>query len=214
MVDSPKLKLLKQLAKGLAAQFGNDCEVLIHDVSRKHTTGTIVYIENGHVTGREIGSSASGIALDALRHRETSNLQDKLAYLTRTDDGHILKSSTLFIKDDEGRPEYILSINYDITNLLLIDNAIGSLTACDNDKKSGNPERIPHDVNALLDELIEQSVELVGIPVPFMSKEDKIKAINYLNDCGAFLITKSGDKVSKYFGISKYTLYSYVDINK
>ena len=42
MVDSPKLKLLKQLAKGLAAQFGNDCEVLIHDVSRKHTTGTIV----------------------------------------------------------------------------------------------------------------------------------------------------------------------------
>ena len=47
-----------------------------------------------------------------------------------------------------------------------------------------------------------------------MSKEDKIKAINFLNDAGAFLITKSGDKVSKYFGISKYTLYSYVDINK
>lgn len=38
--------------------------------------------------------------------------------------------------------------------------------------------------------------------------------INYLNDAGAFLITKSGDKVAKYFGISKYTLYSYVDINK
>lgn len=31
---------------------------------------------------------------------------------------------------------------------------------------------------------------------------------------GAFLTTKSGDKVAKYFGISKYTLYSYVDINK
>ncbi len=47
-----------------------------------------------------------------------------------------------------------------------------------------------------------------------MTKEDKIKAINFLNDAGAFLITKSGDKVAKYFGISKYTLYSYVDINK
>ncbi len=27
----------------------------------------------------------------------------------------------------------------------------------------------------------------------------------------AFLITKSGDKISKYYGISKYTLYSYID---
>ena len=68
--------------------------------------------------------------------------------------------------------------------------------------------------NQLLDELIDQSVELVGVPVAFMTKEDKIKAIQYLNDSGAFLITKSGDKVSKFFGISKYTLYSYVNINK
>ncbi|MGL6217352.1 MAG: helix-turn-helix domain-containing protein, partial [Lacrimispora sphenoides] len=39
-------------------------------------------------------------------------------------------------------------------------------------------------------------------------------AIQYLNDAGAFLITRSGDKVSNYFGISKFTLYSYMDTNK
>lgn len=44
-----------------------------------------------------------------------------------------------------------------------------------------------------------------------MSKEEKIRAIQFLNDSGAFLITKSGDKVCKLFGISKYTLYSYID---
>ena len=38
-------------------------------------------------------------------------------------------------------------------------------------------------------------------------------AIQFLNDAGAFLITKSGDKISKYFGISKFTLYSYIDVN-
>ena len=38
-----------------------------------------------------------------------------------------------------------------------------------------------------------------------------MRAISYLNDTGAFLITKSGPKVCKYFGISKYTLYSYLD---
>jgi predicted transcriptional regulator YheO len=44
-----------------------------------------------------------------------------------------------------------------------------------------------------------------------MSKDDKIRAIKFLDDSGAFLITKSGPKVCQYFGISTYTLYSYLD---
>ena len=68
--------------------------------------------------------------------------------------------------------------------------------------------------NILRRHLIEESVALVGKPVPLMNKEDKVTAIQFLNDAGAFLITKSGDKVANYFGISKYTLYSYIDVNK
>ena len=110
---------------------------------------------------------------------------------------------------------YILAINYDITNLMAIDHSISSLISCPNEQdQEEQPSRITKDVNELLDELIKQSVDLIGVPIALMSKEDKIRAINFLNDAGAFLITKSGDKVSKYFNISKYTLYSYVDINK
>ena len=65
-----------------------------------------------------------------------------------------------------------------------------------------------------MDDLIEQSVVLVGKPVAMMNKDDKVRAIQFLNEAGAFLITKSGDKVSNYFGISKYTLYSYLDAGK
>lgn len=60
----------------------------------------------------------------------------------------------------------------------------------------------------------DERYALVGKPVPLMNKEDKVTAIQFLNDAGAFLITKSGDKVANYFGISKYTLYSYIDVNK
>ena len=35
-----------------------------------------------------------------------------------------------------------------------------------------------------------------------MTKEDKVKAIHFLNSNGAMLITKSGDKIAKHFGIS------------
>ena len=54
----------------------------------------------------------------------------------------------------------------------------------------------------------------MGKPVALMNKDDKVRAIQFLNQSGAFLVTKSGDKVAKYFGISKYTLYSYIDSNK
>ena len=36
-------------------------------------------------------------------------------------------------------------------------------------------------------------------------------AVQFLSESGAFLITRSGDKVSQFLGISKYTLYSYFD---
>lgn len=55
---------------------------------------------------------------------------------------------------------------------------------------------------------------MVGKPASLMSKDEKVQAIQFLNNTGAFLITKSGDKVSQYFGISKYTLYSYIKADK
>ena len=69
--------------------------------------------------------------------------------------------------------------------------------------KRDEVEKIPLNVNDLLDDLIEQSVKVIGKPLALMNKEDKIKAIQFLNEAGAFLITKSGDKISEYFGISK-----------
>ena len=107
------------------------------------------------------------------------------------------------------------AINYDITSLLAIEGSIHSLVSTGEAAgQSPEPESIPLNVNDLLDELISQSIKLVGKPVAMMTKDDKVKAIQFLNNAGAFLVTKSGDKVSRQFGISKYTLYSYMDASK
>jgi predicted transcriptional regulator YheO len=73
------------------------------------------------------------------------------------------------------------------------------------------PAPASRSVTELLDALIEQSIAAVGKPAALMTKADKIQAVRFLNDSGAFLITKSSDKVCKIFGISKYTLYKYID---
>ncbi len=206
------LPFFRQLAKALARQFGDNCEVVLHDLTTDDIEHSVVLVENGHVTHRAVGDGPSHVVLEALKfHMPIPG--DHLAYLTKTSDGRILKSSTIYIHDDnDSKVIGILSINYDITSMLLAEQAIKTLVANEDDAKE--PERIPQNVNDLLDDLIHQSVALVGKPVAMMTKGDKVRAIRFLNDAGAFLITKSGDKVSSFFGISKYTLYSYIDINK
>ena len=209
-MKASKLEMLKQIARGLAAQFGPNCEIVVHDLAASKVEHSIVHIENGHVTGRKVGDGPSKIVMEQMMSGN-DDPQDQLAYLTRTPDGKILKSSTIYIHDSNGKVTGILSINFDISALLMVENAISVITATHTPDRDEQQRITVINVNDMLEDLIEQSVALVGKPVALMNKEDKVKAIQFLSSHGAFLITKSGDKVAKYFGISKYTLYSYID---
>lgn len=209
-MDQAKKDFLERLAKGVAAQFGKNCEVVVHDLKSEDPNSTIVTIVNGEVSGRSLGDGPSHVVLKAL-HTDPDKLQDRLAYLTKTEDGKVLRSSTIFIRDEKGVPEAVFSINYDTSLFMaMVDNLSDFLTLSD-DPTAKDPEEISHNVNDLLDELIEESVRIVGKPVSLMTREDKVRAIGFLNDNGAFLVTKAGQKVCTYFGISKYTLYNYLD---
>ena len=65
LTESKRLELLRQVAAGIAAQFGSGCEVVVHDLSR-HPDHSIVAIFNGHVTGRKVGDGASHVVLEQL----------------------------------------------------------------------------------------------------------------------------------------------------
>ena len=208
------LEELKQVAKAVAGQFGSNCEVVIHEITEKKgkSSSSIVFIENGHVSGRKLGDGPSHVVLEQMAQAK-SDRKDQIAYLTSTPDGKLLKSSSVFIRDETGKICAIFSINFDISALSALSGTVSELIRTrDEDGKS--PERICSNVADLLDDLIRQSDLTVGKPVAMMTKEDKIRAIRFLDENGAMLITKAGDKISRHFGISKYTLYSYLDSSK
>ena len=211
MLKESEIKTLQKLAKGIAAQFGSECEVVVHRLSEQTMEHSIVAIENGHVTGRKMGDGPSHVVLEQLGKKIDPDQEDHLCYLTRTRDGKLLKSSSIYIRGEDGEVGAIFCINFDISALTMMEHSINELIS-PKDSSQKEPERITLNVSDLLDELIRQSVELVGKPVALMTKEDKVKAIRFLNQNGALLITKSGDKIAKHFGISKYTLYSYLDV--
>ena len=175
------LDLLRRIARAITEQFGGNSEVVVHDLRGGDAEHTVVVIENGHVSSRKVGDGPSRVVLEALKNR-SGRPADQLGYLTRTQDGRILKSSTVFLYDGAGEVEGVLSINYDVTELIMAERAIDSLLHHKQEQKA--PERIPQNVNELLDDLIEQSVALVGKPVAMMTKDDKIAAIQFLNNAG------------------------------
>lgn len=198
---------LCSLAHAIALHYGKSCEVAIHDLTVKNAAdSSIIYIENGEVTGRSVGDGASAVVLEELSQAEQTR-EDRVGYFTKTTDGKVLKSTTVYIRDEKGKAIAIFSINHDITALSVAAASLTELTA---PATASEPEKITPHVEELLDELLWKSTELIGKPVALMNKEDKQRAVRYLNSKGALLITKSGDKIATYFGISKFTLYSYL----
>ena len=201
------LERLKVIAHGLDIQFGPSCEVLIHDLQGDLDT-SLVYIENGTITNRHVGDGPSHVVLDVLNYDDGS--EGRFGYLTKTKDGRILKSSTMYIRDDNGNIEYLLGINQDITEFVMMHRSLESLIGI-GQAETGTVEKITTSVSELLDDLLLEAERLVGKPGPLMNKVERLKAISYLNEKGAFLISKSSEKIAEYFNISKFTLYS--DLN-
>ena len=75
------LSFLAQIAKGIAKQFGDNCEVVVHDLTKENLDESIVIIENGHVTNRKFGDGPSHVVLNALKG-DWTKLEDHLGYLT------------------------------------------------------------------------------------------------------------------------------------
>lgn len=199
-------QLLKQVMRLISYQFGNKCEVVLHDLTKDYSQ-TIVDINNGHVTNRKVGSCGSNLGLEVLRG--TVKNGDRFNYVTTTADGKILKSSSIYIKDDEGKVIGALCVNYDITETVQFEGYLKQFNQYE--LHQGQEEVFTNDVSGLLDYLINQAQQLIGTEPGSMSKVERIRFLRFLDEKGAFLITRSSEKVCDLLNISKFTFYNYLD---
>lgn len=204
-----QIEFYKRLAHSLALQFGPNCEIVVHDLETEDMDHSIVAIENGHVSGRKLGDGPSQIVLESM-HEDATEIHDRAPYLTKTADGKLLKSSTIFIRDDDGNPVGIMGINFDITLMKAFERSLEALTGT-GDKGYTKPEPIAKNIGDLLEDLLRECEQYVGKPAALMTKDERIRAIGYLDRRGAFLISKSSERACEFFGISKYSFYSYLN---
>lgn len=202
---------LTRLINMIAEQFGPRCEVVLHDLTKDYNH-TIVSIVNGHVTNRVQGGSGSNLGLPVLAGHKIDG--DVYNYVTRTKENKTLRSSTFYLRDDNDQVIGCICINYDISDLLVLQSALDDVTMYPSAKQDVEPEVFAKNVGEILDHLIEQCTEYIGKPGFEMSKEEKIDALAFFDSKGAFLISKAGEHLREYFNISKYTLYNYLEISR
>ena len=199
-------KMLCEIGECIAKQFGDDCEVVLHDLTRSYDN-TIVAIWNGHVTGRNVGDGGTDAGLAILRG--TAQPKDEYCYINRTKEGRILRSSSKYFLDEQGNAVGSLCINYDITALVAGQSAMMKLTSLD--KEEATREVLTSNIDELLEILMMEAVESTGHTLDTLDKEDKVAVVRYLDNKGAFLIKKSAERVADFLGISRFNVYNYLN---
>ncbi|WP_372751660.1 transcriptional regulator [Labilibaculum sp.] len=203
---NPALKPYVSVANMIGSSFGNNCEVILHDLSIPQKS--VVYVVNGHVTGRKVGQPFDHLLSIVLSSKDFKD--DYLSnYETDTADGRKIKASTAFIRDDKNYVIGALCINYDISMMESIQTFINDfkLTAAtiERESKPDAYESVTDTTNQLIKRIIGNA------DIKCLKRKGKISLIQFMKEKGVFQIKGSIDMVAELMNISKVTVYSYLD---
>jgi predicted transcriptional regulator YheO len=73
------------------------------------------------------------------------------------------------------------------------------------------PELFMPDVESMLGIHINEVVEGYAVPVALMKKEDKLVVVRQLDERGVFLVRGAVNAVAHALGVSRYTIYNYLE---
>lgn len=200
-------KLLIKFCDFLTHVMGPQTEIVLHDKA-----GTIIWIAQGHITGREVGQQELLPAMELVaKQRAAEGFDYTTGYKSFSRKGTPLRSSSLFFRDEEGRLDYVLCVNQDISAYVnlqqMLDAFIGDRPAV----AQVQPEQ------DTLDDVVMKMIlgEIARMkPSDIDSKEAKLRLIRRLNEKGIFGARGAVGTVCELLHIAQPTLYKYLQESK
>ena len=199
-----KLKAYFPIADMIVATFGSNCEAVVHDLAQPRTS--VVYVA-GQITGREVGQSFDHLIKNVLLNKKFHNDQVN-NYIFKTPAGRTIKSSSVLIRD-EGEVIGMLCVNYDITIWQEFYNSTAGFCDLDTSSPVTNDTNSDVDVTSIIDGLIDGILE--GFDPDKMTRKNAVELVRFMDEKGIFLVKGAIDKVAARMGVSKVTIYSYLD---
>lgn len=205
MISEELLQALKGIVLGMGKLLGEDTEVVLHDIEKKE----IVYIVNGHITGRYEGYRLESSVYDAV-----INLADQdghvIGYGSSSSKGNNLRSSHFVVPDEAGNPCALICINQDTAKLASICDTIYSMIRIRPLAHAEEPKREDENyIQQIMQQVIADSIEKMK-PTAIDTKEGKMEIVRRLEVKGVFAVKDAVPYVCKALSISQATLYNYL----
>lgn len=223
--------ILKQytiLVDFLGSTLGPDYEVVLQDLSPE--VNSIIAISNGHISGRKAGSPLTNAAMQMLASRayETSDFLSN--YKGIAENGHVLRSSTMFIKDSDGSPIGLLCINFDDSRYAELQERLTTIihpasfpgnSMCFDKRLSSPQETAAHtpspitenfsmDIPSLMQNIFADATADLSTPADRLNQNERRQIIRRLHEQGLFQLKGAISFVARKFSCSTATVYRYL----
>ncbi|MFR9803752.1 transcriptional regulator [Pseudonocardia sp. RS010] len=189
-------------------------EVVIHDLAK--LPNSVIFVD-GHATDRKVGDPATDMLL---AQAAAGTFATQIGYTTTLPDGRELRSSTVIVKDESDEARYALCVNIDLTfwsaaqrfvQEFLLASPSSAPQAVGGKMPATSPESFPQSVEELASILLTKALQQTGVPRELMRKEHKVAAVKQLKEDGFFMLQKSADLAAEALGVSRFTVYNYLN---
>ncbi|EHK0947517.1 helix-turn-helix transcriptional regulator [Citrobacter farmeri] len=204
MPKNDKNSLLSQLdtiAKGLSETFSPFCEVVVHDL--KDPEHAIMSIHN-NLSGREAGQPATELGLARIASADFPEIIAN--YGNQFADGRPVKSTSIGIKDEEGKYVAALCLNVDMTLFRGMQSALARFTETES---SPVREHLDPGSTEVIRQRIDDFAAKRATTARALKTEDRKMLIQQLRKEGLLNVRKSMDTVAQHLGVSRATAYLY-----
>lgn len=205
MEQNELLCILKSIVLGMSKLLGDDTEIVLHDLVKQE----LVYIVNGHITGRDTGYKIDRSVYDVI-----INLADEdghvIGYGSNTSKGKSLRSSHFIIHDANHVPRAMICINQDTAKLQAARDLLDAMIRLN--PLNNTPEPAFEDENfiqKMTQRVIIDSIEKMK-PASVDTREGKLEVLRQLELKGVFAVKDAVPSVCKQLSISQATLYNYL----
>ncbi|EBQ7726290.1 hypothetical protein BZD79_21090 [Salmonella enterica] len=203
------ITILTASLEALRSTLPLNTEAVLHDLTRPESS--VINIVNGHVSGRKAGDALlSGPEDDAgflglLNASQRVPSQVFSGYTTTTLSGTTLNSASTIYYSDDGVPLVAFCINVDMDVVLKLKRALDYLLHPAAAEMPENP----------LGDIPDKSLDDVISKFRPTGSESKIdfrkRVIAEIHAQGFFKIKGSVNHVAKSLGVTRYTVYNYLD---
>ncbi len=205
----------------LGKTLGPDYEVVLHDT--EDHINSIVAIANGHVSQRQVGGPLTNFALEVISDESYKDQDFKVNYNGISKDHRILRSSTMYIKDDDKNIVGMLCINFDdrrykelsknILKLCHPDQLVEINSSYDSvDTLMNNAGEIFYDsVTEEADGVIKNYLSDNNITKERLTQDDRLNIVELLNQKNIFMMKGAVREAAKQLGCSEPTIYRYLN---